>query len=341
MAEGGKWDWVCGYRGRAVRRDQGTSVHDGTLPPVFGPSHARERGWSAGRLQRAIARGDVVRVGLGAYATPTTVGAMRTTPQGRLRLASAAATLSTRRPSWASHASSLALHGIPTGRSTPRRAVVTVDDKRGVVHRRTNYDLWPAQLPGSHRTNVDGIRVVTPARGVIDRCRHVPFVDRLIVGDAALHLGLTIQTDLDEVLAYCSGWPGVRRARCAAAYFDGKRESPLESLSFGVFVLHGIPLPRCQVPIVDDRGDLIGIVDFYWPEFGVIGEADGRLKYRRTLDGLDPKPTTLLDEKYRQELLEDHAVVVRWGWSDATIGGGMPLVSRVEKAFRRAARRRD
>jgi hypothetical protein len=254
-------------------------------------------------------------------------------------LASAAATLSTRRTSWASHESGLALHGISTGRSTPRRAVVTVDDKCGVVHRRAAYDLWPAQLPTWHRTEVEGIRVVTPARGVIDRCRHVPFVDRLIVGDAAMHMGLVTEAEIDEVLAFCSGWHGVRRARVAAAYFDGRRESSLESLSFGVFVLHGLPLPKCQVPIVDDWGDLIGIVDFYWPELGVIGEADGKLKYRRTLDGRDPKPTTLLDEKYRQELLEDHAVVVRWGWSDATIAGGRSLVRRVEKAFMRAARR--
>jgi hypothetical protein len=292
-----------------------------------------------GRLQRAIARGDVVRIGHGAYTTPSTLRARRATPQGRLRLASAAATLGTRRPAWASHQSSLALHGIPTGRSTPQRAVVTVDDKRGVVHRRAAYDLWPAQLPTWQRTSVEGVRVVTPARGVVDRCRHVPFVDRIIVGDAALHLGLATEAEIDEVLDFCSGWPGVRRARSAATYFDGKRESPLESLSFAVFVLHGLPLPRCQVPILDEWGDLIGIVDFYWPEFGVIGEADGKLKYQRTPDGRDPKPTTLLDEKYRQELLEDHAVVVRWDWSDATVAGGRPLVRRIEKAFKRAARR--
>jgi hypothetical protein len=134
---------------------------------------------------------------------------------------------------------------------------------------------------------------------------------------------------------------GHQGARAAAAYFDSKRESPLESLSYGVFVSHGLPLPACQVPIVDDWGDLIGVVDFLWREFGVIGEADGRLKYRKTQDGPSPRPTVLLDEKYRQELLEDRHVVVRWGWSDATTAAGAPLVTRIQRAFVRAARRLD
>lgn len=311
------------------------------LPFVFSPDQAYAAGWTPDRLRRAVTRGDLVRVGRGAYATAETVARCRTTPDGRLRLTSAAATLSTRRPSWASHESGLALHKIPPGRAVPKRAVVTVDDKCGVVHRRDGYDLWPAQLPSWHRTEIAGIRAVTPARGVADRCRHVPFVDRLIVGDAALGLGRTTMEQIREALDFCTGWPGARGARAAAAYFNELRESPLESLSYGVFILHGLPLPNCQVPIVDDWGDLLGIVDFYWPEHGVIGEADGRLKYRRTLDGGAPRPTTLLDEKNRQELLEDRAVVVRWGWSDATTAGGRPLVQRVKRAFIRAARRRD
>jgi hypothetical protein len=312
-------------------------VTDERLPPVFGPAQAYAAGWSPGRLQRTIARGDVVRVGHGAYATPRTVEVWRATPEGRLRLASAAATQSSRRPSWASHGSGLVLRGIPTGRSLPKRPVVTVDDKLGVVHRRPAYDLWASQLPPWHRGDVAGIPTVTAARGTVDRCRHVPFVDRLVVGDAVLHQKQTTPVEIQEVVEFCAGWPGIRGARAAAAYFDGRRESPLESVSFGVFVEHRLPLPECQVRIVDDWGDLLGIVDFYWPEYGVIGEADGRVKYGGP-DGQGARPTTLLDEKYRQELLEDRHVVVRWGWSDATTARGGPLVARVEKAFVRASR---
>lgn len=311
------------------------------LPFVFDVDQAYAAGWTPSRLRTAVAQRRVVRVGRGVFASPESVAAADGTPEGRLRLASAVATLRTHRPSWASHESGLVLHGIPPGRSVPRRAVVTVDDKCGVVHRRDGYDLWPAQLPSWHRTEVAGIRAVTPARGVVDRCRHVSFADRLIIGDAALRLEQTTPEQLREALDFCAGWPGVRGARAAAAHFDSSRASPLESLSFGVFVRHGLPLPKCQVPILDDWGDLVGIVDFYWRELRVIGEADGRVKYRRTPDGREPRPTTLLDEKYRQELLEDRAVVVRWGWPDAATADGAPLVERVRKAFVRAARRLD
>jgi hypothetical protein len=316
-------------------------VTDHRLPFVFSADQAYAAGWTPDRLRGAMARGDIARIGRGAFAAAKTVASCQATPDGQLRLASAAATLITRRLSWASHESGLALHHIPTGRHVPRRPVVTVDDKCGVVHRRKAYDLWAAQLPSWHRTEVAGIRAVTAARGVVDRCRHVSFVDRLIVGDAVLRLERATRDQVREALDYCAGWPGIRGARSAAAYFDGKRASPLESLSFGVFVLHGLPLPECQVPIVDDWGDLMGIVDFYWREHGVIGEADGRVKYRRRPDGQPPRPTTLLDEKYRQELLEERAIVVRWGWSDAVTADGAPLAQRIRNAFVRAARRRD
>ena len=309
------------------------------LPFVFTPDQAYAAGWTPDRLRRAVRRGDLVRLGHRAYAAAETVTACRSTPEGRLRLRSAAATGSTKRPSWASHESALVLHGIPPGRSVPPRAVVTVDDKCGVVHRRAAYDLWPAQLPTWHRTDVAGIPTVSAARAVVDRCRHVEFRDCLIVGDAALHLGRSTPTEIHEAIDFCTGWAGIRGARTAAAYFDGRRESPLESLSYAAFVQHGLPLPACQMPIVDDWGELLGIVDFCWRELSVIGEADGRLKYCRSQDGRQPRPTTLLEEKYRQELLEDQAVVVRWGWSDATVADGVPLVRRIEKAFRRAARR--
>lgn len=317
----------------------GTTMPPDPLPLVFTADQAYAAGWTPGRLRHAAGRGELVRLGRGVYATAETVAHCRTTPQGRLRLASAAATQHTTRPSWASHASALALHDIPTGRRVPELATVTVDDSHGVVQRRAAYDLWAAQLPPRHRAEALGIRSVTAARGVVDRCRHVPFVDRLIVGDSALQLGRTTRPEIQEVLAFCTGWPGIRGARAAAAYFDGRRESPLESLSFAVFVLHDLPLPECQARIVDDWGDLLGIVDFYWPELGVIGEADGQLKYRAR-DGREPPPTRLLDEKYRQELLEERHTVVRWGWSDAHTAGGAPLVSRIRKAFVRAARRR-
>jgi hypothetical protein len=67
-------------------------------------------------------------------------------------------------------------------------------------------------------------------------------------------------------------------------------------------------------------------VDFYWDELGVVGEADGRLKYS---DGSD-----LYAEKRRQEAIEDLGLrCVRWGWSD------LSSFDLVAQKLRRAASR--
>lgn len=93
----------------------------------------------------------------------------------------------------------------------------------------------------------------------------------------------------------------------AVALVDPRRESPLESFSYGQMVLYGIPLPQLQVRIRTARGDVYP--DFLWEEAMVIGEADGMAKYRT--------PEDLKSEKWRQEDLEELGYrVVRWGDRD-------------------------
>jgi very-short-patch-repair endonuclease len=88
---------------------------------------------------------------------------------------------------------------------------------------------------------------------------------------------------------------------------DARRESPLESFSFGQMVLYGLPLPQLQVRIRTPEGDMYP--DFLWEEAMVIGEADGMSKYRT--------PEDLRAEKWRQEVLERLGYrVVRWADRD-------------------------
>lgn len=51
-------------------------------------------------------------------------------------------------------------------------------------------------------------------------------------------------------------------------------------------------------------------VDFYWPEFDVVGECDGRVKYGNATD--------LWNEKRREDAIRPLVRrFVRWSWSDA------------------------
>jgi hypothetical protein len=90
---------------------------------------------------------------------------------------------------------------------------------------------------------------------------------------------------------------------------DGRSESPLESLSRLHILRLRLPTPELQVVLASEMGEFIGRSDFYWDEYGVIGEADGAAKYGDSSE--------LPKERTRHGNLEEAGlVVVRWGWSD-------------------------
>jgi len=198
------------------------------------------------------------------------------------------------------------LHGFSRLGRDPQR--VRLYRNRGGPWRDADVAVLVCGLPARHMTTVDGIPSTTAARTVIDLSRWVSRRSGVVVADSALRSGVP-RADLEAVLSDCTRWPGVRRARAVVAFADGLAASPLESVSRVAFADAGLPPPRLQVPIGDPEWP-DGIVDFLWDEFGVVGEADGMLKY-------DGDPLALRAEKLRQEALEGHGYqVVRWTWDD-------------------------
>jgi hypothetical protein len=203
-----------------------------------------------------------------------------------------------------SHRSAALLHGLPLVGGSPDRPDLTVmpgspAHLRGVHAYRAT--LWP-----DHVVDRDGRAVTSIARTIVDVARHRPLPTAVAAADAALHEGLVTAADMDSVLALCAAWPGATRARRALAKVDGRSESPLESVSRLTIGMLGLPKPTPQQWIYDQYGNLVGRVDFYWDEFGVVGEADGQLKYS--------DPSAITREKARHGLLTDLDLeVVRWG----------------------------
>jgi len=88
---------------------------------------------------------------------------------------------------------------------------------------------------------------------------------------------------------------------------DPRRESALESLSFGHMVRCGLPRPELQFPVQTEEGTRFA--DFAWPQFGVIGEADGEVKYSSRRQNWQ--------EKRREDRVRRLGYrIVRWGWAD-------------------------
>jgi very-short-patch-repair endonuclease len=117
------------------------------------------------------------------------------------------------------------------------------------------------------------------------------------------------------------------------AFADPKAESPCELLARVVLHRGGLPAPQTQV-LIGDEWFWYARVDFAWPAYGTVLEADGLLTYR------DPaRPDALQREKLRQERLEELGLqVVRVTWHQL-VEEPERCCDRVRAAFCRAASR--
>ena len=226
--------------------------------------------------------------------------------------------------------SALVMHGLPiVGPRPPVPELTVPPNGTGDVHRA---HLYRASLPPEDVVIICGVAVTSIARTLVDVGRHRSTAAAVAAVDAALYRGLTTLDEIEAVLRRCRNWPRIRRAQRAVELTDGRSESPLESVSRLVIARLGLPKPDLQPVVRDPTGIPLGRLDFYWDEFGVAGEVDGRAKYR---DNDEAFPA----EKERQERIEDLGVpFARWGWRLAT-QHPTGLRIKIEAAFERGRAR--
>jgi hypothetical protein len=216
-----------------------------------------------------------------------------------------------------SHASAAVLHGLPTWRLDLDRVHATRIRPSGARRDRFVH-LRAARVEPDEVVEIDGFPVTSLARTVVDQARWMPKEVGVVLADAGLRLGLD-PDELAEVLRRSARRPGYGRARRVVAFADGRSESVGESRSRLGFARAGLPPPVPQFEIVDRHGRVIGRVDFWWPEHGVVGEFDGKGKYGRLLAPGEDPAEVVYREKLREDALREVArTVVRWGWTDLT-----------------------
>ena len=225
-----------------------------------------------------------------------------------------------------SRQSAAALHGLPlldkrvqrihlhatTPRGSGSRGDVTVHVGRGdpdIVERR-------------------GLRLTSPTRTVLDLARTLPHGEALALADAAIRprpveggtrgAGAPLCTKA-ELLELARQWVTSRggwNAYLAINEADPLSGSLGESMARSLFIRLGAPRPQLQAPLWDDRG-LIGYGDFLWPEFGVVGEFDGRMKYGADNPSGAPPEVVVYREKLREDRIRRvSAGFFRFGWSE-------------------------
>jgi len=222
-----------------------------------------------------------------------------------------------------SHVSAAVLYGLPVpdallGRVTATRWRAGVGGGNGSPWLHT-YSL---PLAAEDRDVIMGLPVTSLSRTAADCARILAPRDAIVMLDAALHDAHGGETPGERAailrhLEEARTRRGAVKAQHSLVRADGRAESPLETLSRLSFHDFGLPTPDLQVELRTQSGRLIGRGDFGWKDQRVIGECDGRIKYRELArPGEDPLDVLMREKRRENEIQALGWTVVRWTWDD-------------------------
>lgn len=236
-----------------------------------------------------------------------------------------------------SHWSAALIHGLALYEVLPRPVALTRPAVRNRSKESGDTRVYAAALSDAEIVKKRGLRVTSVERTLLDLCRNVEFESGVVAVDSALHASLTSENLLSEAESSAYMRKGVRRFAAALRAARSESESPLETVSRLTFPRFGVPQPLLQFPIRDENGRVLVRGDFYWEDERVIGEADGRGKYRDSTGA--PSLSKFEAEKAREARLRDLGFeVIRWGFDDLAdpVEWAARLNRRLEMRRRRA-----
>ncbi|MEO7373723.1 MAG: hypothetical protein ABIW36_07440, partial [Terrimesophilobacter sp.] len=223
-----------------------------------------------------------------------------------------------------SHWSAAAVHGLPIVGALPREVHTTIGRATG-GRSRNGVVAHARLLADGDVVEVAGMLVTSIARTVLDVAAAGSFMVAVSIADSALHVDrfgrrppLTTRRELFAMWERSKPHRGFVRAKSVLDFADTRADSPLESVSRVNMRIIGCPRPLLQSSFSDYLG-FIGETDFDWPDYAILGEADGGLKY------LDPAyrngrsaEEVVRDEKVREDRLRAlPRGFTRWDWSIA------------------------
>lgn len=165
---------------------------------------------------------------------------------------------------------------------------------------------------------IDGLRLLPVARCAVECGSTASSEAALIVFNSMLHRELATPEDLYHQFDAMSSWPRVRHLHVPVRMADPRVDSVGESRGQWVFWKTGIPKPEIQFEVRDVEGVLRGTSDWAWPDEGLLGEFDGRLKYGRLLEpGQQPGDVVFAEKRREDELREITGYgMLRLVWDD-------------------------
>jgi hypothetical protein len=297
---------------------------------------ARGRRVDSEALARGVDRGTHLRLVPGVFVEATAWNAREPIIQFRMRAVATALTMS---PDVVfSHFTAATFLGIPVLGEAPTRVEVTVAQAKGG---RSSGNVRRHCTPlDDEVVDLGGFLVTSPARTVADIARSESFTRAVATADAALHhkrkpVPLLTLDELAAAVDRHQNRKGAAKLRRVAEFATPLSDSVRESESRCLIHLAGFPAPVLQQEWRDDAG-LIGFSDFWWPEHGLIGEYDGKVKYVKAEYLMGRTLSEVIEaEKHREDRMRALGPrVTRWATSQLTlarltrqlVSAGLPLI---------------
>ncbi|MBZ5738898.1 type IV toxin-antitoxin system AbiEi family antitoxin domain-containing protein [Nocardioides mangrovi] len=281
----------------------------------FTRAQAREAGYDDRAVTRQMRTGSWHRMRRGYYSFPDVWAALDAV--GRHRALARAVAHSHGGAVALSHVSGLVLHGVDVwGVDLSRVHVTRLDGGTGriegdVVHHE-------GQCLESDPVELDGAIVLPAARCAVEAASRTTNESALVLFDALLRRGLSDHDQLFGQFELMEHWPYTQHLHIPIRMADGRAESVGESRGRWLFRVSGLPAPVLQYEVRDSRGELLGIADWAWPNHGLLGEFDGRIKYGRLLRPGQHPGDAVFAEKVREDQMREASDMgmVRLIWAD-------------------------
>ena len=267
---------------------------------VFTTAEALACGVDHNAIGPLVRSGTWRRVRYGVYTTGEVW--RRHEAEGRIhRLECAAALRRLERPTVViSHDSAARLHRLVLPRSAGIPIRLT-DPEHFRIGR--GYRISEAALPPADVVVQEGLPLTTVPRTLADVGREWSFTDTVVAVDDALADGRTTSDELRATSLAQTHWVGCGDAARAFSAARTGAHSPHETRTRLALLGAGLPEPLLQQAVFVG-GQLVGVLDMYWPEQGVFVECDGMVKYADPWRGRTPAEV-LWEEKRRQDRLLD------------------------------------
>lgn len=292
--------------------DELHSLHPNGL---FLRSEALDFGYRDRDLAAARRAGVITRVRHGAY-VPSTEWDLRD-DIGQHRLRGQAVCLTHPGRVALSHTSGAAEHGLRFWKPDLDLVHVTRLDKTSGRHQAGvayHEDSWPPEDVYAK----DELLVLGPATCALAAASLTSVASGMVILDSALDLDLADEPSLWAAYAQRYRSPKSCRLQITLRLARPGAQSVGETLSRHLMWTQHLPQPVLQFAVYDDSGRLVGITDFAWPDLGLLGEFDGRIKYGRLCPHGESASDAVVREKDRENRLREATCwpMIRYVWAD-------------------------